>query len=139
MSKHTQGTWRADKNGVNHGIYDEDGNKIATIKGSSIPSLDERPAANARRIVACWNACEGLSTELLEKASLQPYHVEAREKLSEYTKSLEIQRDELLDALQKIDAVCKSIPDGLEGYLEPLSEALSDARAAISKVGGKHD
>ena len=27
---------------------------------------DEEAEANARRLVACWNACEGISTEALE-------------------------------------------------------------------------
>jgi hypothetical protein len=43
---------------------------------------------------------------------------------------------DLLEALSKIEAACAVIPEGLEGYLEPLSDALADARAAIAKATG---
>jgi hypothetical protein len=44
---------------------------------------------------------------------------------------------DLLEALSKIEAACAVIPEGLEGYLEPLSDALADARAAIAKATGE--
>ena len=43
---------------------------------------------------------------------------------------------DLLGALSKIEAACAVIPESLEGYLEPLSDALADARAAIAKATG---
>jgi len=43
---------------------------------------------------------------------------------------------EMLEALRKIDVACAAIPEGLEGYLQSLSDALSDARAAITKAKG---
>lgn len=56
--------------------------------------------ANARRIVACVNACEGLSTDLLEKAAITAAHIEARERLSFCTQQIEAERDELQSQLE---------------------------------------
>ena len=41
---------------------------------------------------------------------------------------------DLLESLKKIDLACASIP---EGYLQTLSDALSDARRAIAKATGE--
>ena len=44
-----------------------------SINGHRLPMCDmeagpeDDPEANARRLAACWNACEGLSTEQLER------------------------------------------------------------------------
>jgi len=43
---------------------------------------------------------------------------------------------DLLEALQRINEACAQIPEGLEGYLEQLSDAISDARKAIAKATG---
>ena len=34
------------------------------------PSDVEEAEANARRLVACWNACEGMATDALEKITM---------------------------------------------------------------------
>lgn len=64
MSKHTNGPWRT--GGGGRFIYDRDGRIIA----SATRFHDRREIgtvfANARRIVACVNACEGIRTEALE-------------------------------------------------------------------------
>jgi type VI protein secretion system component VasF len=44
---------------------------------------------------------------------------------------------DLLEALQRINEACAQIPEGLEGYLEHLSDAISDARKAIAKATGE--
>jgi hypothetical protein len=56
---------------------------------------------NARRLAACWNACEGLSTEALDSGEtpnkISRSHQTALAKLGEMT----AQRDELLAALEQ--------------------------------------
>ena len=61
MSKHTQGTL-AERNGR---IYCADRENL-TIANIAQSSDGDYSPANARRLVACWNACIGISTENLE-------------------------------------------------------------------------
>lgn len=70
--------------------------------------------ANARRIAACWNACDGIPTAWLEGGAAD---------ILEHSIALIKQRDELLVALRLI--VDNSIEGGLFNMV---------ARAAISKA-----
>lgn len=87
----------------------------------------------ARRLVACWNACEGVSTDDIEAISRNTGPLLAN-KLAEVD-SLRIhsvQRDELLAALER--TVEYHVPK-----VNPLSDAADlSARAAIAKVKGSH-
>lgn len=97
MSKHTQGRWRigrypevietAGKNDIcldmpNGGIY---------ILAACNSNFMDDARANARRIVACVNACEGLPNEELEDGALPIV-----------TDKLQRQRDELLEFAQEV-------------------------------------
>jgi hypothetical protein len=64
-------------------IFDNDGCPETVIQGmrgaaSVAVALDFGPLnpdmreANARRLVACWNACEGISTDELERRASTP-------------------------------------------------------------------
>lgn len=75
-------------------------------------------AANARRIVACANACEGIDTEYLEKYGLPGF--------AKQISDLVEQRDQLLEALRPIAK-----------YGEISAEIIDVARAAIAKATGK--
>lgn len=48
-------------------VYDEAGWAIADAKVFHARHSLEEAQANARRLAACWNACDGLSTEALER------------------------------------------------------------------------
>lgn len=73
---------------------DEDGEE--TIDESNDGGFNQE---TARRLVACWNACDGLSTSFLEDAA------ELRaEPLRDLVKETEAERDELLAALQTTTA-----------------------------------
>lgn len=61
---------------------------VALDFGSNNPGMRE---ANARRLVACWNACEGIDTEYLEGDDSLPH----------YARRLMAQRDELLAELER--------------------------------------
>ena len=77
--------------------------------------------ASARRLVACWNACEGLPTEVLEHAASTGDSLGGHIKLT-------AQRDELLAALKRVvqaDDACVLRQEDIER-----------ARAAIAKAEG---
>lgn len=62
MSEHTKEPWHTGKNhNAERFIYGEDGWAIAECVQTK-----DKMFANARRIVACVNACKGISTEKLE-------------------------------------------------------------------------
>lgn len=81
---------------------------------------DERNA-NARRLAACWNACDGIPTEDLIKKEGDPAPIFSM--LMEAMK----ERDELLAALKEI------ADDGFENSRDRRTLI---ARAAIAKAGG---
>ena len=102
---------------------------IGFVFGPSLPERSEvgmRAIANARRIVACVNACDGISTENLEdnrpvKWVIQQYNNVVK------------QRDELLKALMLAESVYRQncVNEG-----EP-SSVLDAMQAAILKATGE--
>lgn len=87
----------------------------------------DQEVANARRLVACWNVCDGMSTESLELMPGQffkpPY-----QRLAE----LEAQRDELLDALLPF----ASVDLRTQGVHQRFADDVLRARAAIAAMKG---
>lgn len=94
--------------------------------------------ANARRLAACWNACESIDTEYLEGDDSLPH----------YARRLMAQRDELLAALRMVMACAGAISAAPDGLLEMAlddddeetrsqANAFLVARAAIAKATGK--
>ncbi|MFQ1917901.1 hypothetical protein ACK35P_10865 [Aeromonas veronii] len=75
--------------------------------------ISDEMCANARRIVACVNACRGLPTDELEQKGLVA---------AVGTQLLEAdrQRDELLEALSEIDACFEAAL--IEGWNEAMAE-----------------
>lgn len=105
--------------------------RIATDQDESLAStgtsdvLRDSWEANARRLVACWNACDGIDTEYLEGDDSLPH----------YARRLMAQRDELLAALEKIAGFTLS---QFMGPHDMALECVTVACAAIAKVeGGK--
>lgn len=80
---------------------------------------EEVDEANARRIVACVNACEGILTERLEEVSFP---------LAEYAELYD-QNEELLKALKVVLSITEK-PEGT--YEVPLGMIDDIARAAIT-------
>ena len=62
--RHTPEPWRVLATEFKVGIYPDSGGKTITATGRVFP-IDQ---ANARRIVACVNYCQGVSTAELEAA-----------------------------------------------------------------------
>lgn len=84
---------------------------------------EDTDEANARRLVACWNACEGIDTEYLE----------GDESLPHYARRLMTQRDELLAALEKIAGFTLS---QFMGPHDMALECVTVACDSIAKVKG---
>ena len=89
--------------------------------------------ANARRLVACWNALQDFSTEALEHRS----HLLKAE--DDQIAMLTTQRDELLEALKK---TAEHI-EAMMAHIKPLRfkqhcwQQARNARAAIAKATGE--
>ena len=104
MSALATGVLRADDNwdetdGAK--IYDSIGEIIADDGSAGGEYSQKLNAANARRLVACWNACDGVPLEWLESGlsgCVQGLR-EDRDEWSEEAKSLKAQRDNLSTAL----------------------------------------
>lgn len=110
-------------------VRGEDGERIANcyriLDGDPAKTPEETGMANARRVAAAWNACEGISTEALETdGSAAMGWTRTASKLIHATK----QRDELLAALKLIRSAERT-----ECALEYVKGI---ARAAIAKVEG---
>lgn len=82
--------------------------------------------ADARRLVACWNACDGLPIDLLEEVSVMKIDARIRQ-----------ERDDLLKALKHINsAACYASEVATETREAMLLHIGQTARAAIAKVEG---
>lgn len=80
----------------------------------------DQETANARRLVACWNACQGISTMDLELDNVQ-FVAQLKERLA-----FKAQRDELLETLLQI----------VDGARNPRFDAYAHARKAVAKHTG---
>lgn len=112
MSEHTKEPWIYECGDANHlGII------IGRHGGEVVDG--EFSEANARRIVACVNACAGLETEIIERNVGNVW-------------KLIRQRDELLAALKEVTECIESQTNGKGGIA--IEEALDDANEAIAKA-----
>jgi hypothetical protein len=95
------------------------GKIVADVGYSGFEKTDD---ANARRLVACWNALIDLPQDALDggwtRAGLEAYGLQ-----------MNAQRDELLAAL-------KDLSDGFRTLKDSDFPALAKARAAIAKAEG---
>ena len=98
-----------------------------------ISTSKEEAEANARRLVACWNACEGIATDELEEIARTGGMLGPREDVAKIAE----QRDKLRDVLLKY-----SIPIDTNNIALSCIEYGSDAverelqrRAALATIG----
>lgn len=111
-------------------IRDDSDNTVAVVWYHNL--------ANARRLVACWNACEGLSTEALEIDG----NLANGWRLASYAMRDAIaQRDELLAALRDARRWIGDgdLSDGLsrEHWTPEYIKAVDSIDAAIAKATGQ--
>ena len=125
-AQHTQGRVK-----VQHPDAGERGWEVAFEPGLERLCADITEA-NARRLVACWNALQDFSTEALEHRS----HLLKAE--DDQIAMLTTQRDELLEALKKtaehIEAMI--IEHKPLRFKQHCWQQARNARAAIAKVEG---
>lgn len=128
-TKHTPGPWfRDDRSGLECDVRASSERKIALCWGLASnnatnynPKYRAECDANARRIVACVNACEGISADELEEIASTGGMLGPREDVARIAK----QRDALLEALEELVAEF-----GVCGLTEK-------ARSAIAKATGE--
>lgn len=129
MSQHTKGPWHIEpaNRKDNWRIVGANGQVVSIFAAGM--DMD-----NARRIVACVNACEGISTDQLEKEAsnvrewLEQKRIDAID-MAARNLDLKQQRDQLLAALEK--AVDR------QAYKPGTGPAWwEEARAAIAAVKG---
>ena len=120
MSAHTEGWITFNANGAanSYALFDSAGRwwLSALMNGEM---LSERQVANMRRLAACWNICDGLTTGTLENIVLTGDTMVSR--------SIAAQRDhaELLAALEKATA-----------HIHPDSPDFAECERLIVKHGG---
>ena len=143
-TKHTPEPWiRDDRSGLECDVRAASGRKVALCWGlasNNARNYDKKYKAecdaNARRIVACVNACRGIDDELLADDCIR----KTREDRDELLK----QRDELLEALRGLlDGVdCSDYGEVGIDNPEPVTHQPGNscpvcaARAAIAKATG---
>lgn len=132
-NKHTPEPWTLNGKSIKRdyrqiGLTADAGETIASVMGGNTSGphfvqSDDECEANARRIVACVNACAGISTENLEE------NLPVKELARRYNETLK-QRDELLYALERIAAGPGD---------NRLLTAIQWAKDAIEKVKGTNN
>lgn len=122
MSNNTPEPWSIDGGIVYFSIIGADGNLIADTGLSSCQGDMALGEINARRIVACVNACRGVDNNQLMVTSVSGAILMLRE--------AEQQRDELLEALNKITSTVHDWSNGDAAYMAGI------AKEAIAKING---
>ena len=101
---------------------------------ATVNAEDKEGKANARRLVAAWNACEGISTEALEA-----YGDKRKHPFKDLFLDMEQKENELRAALSGLLSYFESgnsVPVD-KATIKADSPEVIDARAAIQKVEGK--
>lgn len=131
-TKHTREPWKVSSVGVGFEVEDKHENVIAQSQQIVCDRLHEERKANARRIVACVNACVGISTEQLETWSCmsRPILKSLMELKAEADREAK-QRDALLWALQSLVGDVTAFD-----CMKEAQPSIAKARAAIAKATG---
>ena len=133
MSNHTKAPWMFDGKVV-YALNKKGVNVFSAFVQDGETDEDELKA-NARRIVACVNACEGISTENLED------NLPVKDLARQYSEAIR-QRDELLAALEKAAAVFRAYSElhdskgATEKAISNMQHAMSCEEAIASVKGG---
>lgn len=106
----------------------KDGELIAAFMPHRLPE--------AKRLAACWNACNGITTNELEHIASTGGMLGPREDVARIAS----QRDELVDALRALHRVCMAM-DLEADHERPTEDAYLQATAqaaqAIAKAAGQ--
>lgn len=148
--KHTQGRLTLELVESDSGIIKhlcpvdaEDMSILTVVEHEGVKFAAVYHSEDARRLVACWNACEGLPTAWIEGGAAD---------ILEHAKSLKSQRDELLGALTVLKAQCELMaasdwrkweelasPEEFERWVKSRAAHMAvQATAAIAKATGEN-
>lgn len=134
-NKHTPEPWRTDAEcGFPQDIHDSKGNLFLRC-GSDFDN-EIYGEANARRIVACVNACAGCATEVLETAPVGFFNSTYGH--PKYLEEITKQRDELLAALERFmdsHEECTDF-DGFTAQIVSMAD-YHQAQEAIASMKGE--
>ena len=136
MSEHTKGLLRVGHSGAvvaDHPVREMNGSDAVEYYGGHMVA-ESVTAANARRLVACWNACHGLPTDELEQKGLMCA-------VGTQLLLLEQHRDTLLEALNDVQDVMNN-SHGVAGWhkngdIATWDEVLPEVAAALEFVEGE--
>lgn len=131
--KHTKGPWSASpcENGKEWGV---DSGEWGIATCADYPG-DGTPKANARRIVACVNACEDIPTDHLENFGLPPF-AEKRSVLREENDALAAKVKELDGCVLLLQAIMKARSEAAIEIIKEITAQRDDAQhqAAFHKA-----
>lgn len=136
MSEHTKGLLRVGHSGAvvaDHPVPEMSGSDAVEYYGGHLVA-ESVTAANARRLVACWNACHGLPTDELEQKGLACA-------FGTQLLLLEQHRDTLLEALNGVMGVMNN-SQGVAGWhkngdIATWDELLPEVATALEFVEGE--
>ncbi len=131
MEKHTEGKLQVEIVGDTGG---ENPVHVCEIGNDHVRVGEYITEANARRLVACWNACEGLDTETLESGRVTM--VDATDNYVAERDALLRDKAELLEILQSIELAMNMPKIVSEGVLDENSPIRDAIRDALAKHGG---
>lgn len=129
MSGHTKEPWRVKP--AEHGsncFYVVDGDATSAVARVTNYKMQGVGEANARRIVACVNACAAIPTEELEKAATDP----TAGMFGRLAGKSVSQRDHAVRALSQL----LSVLDDPRRTAEQTHDALEAARSAVATITG---
>lgn len=126
MSEHSKEPWEIYCPEPYDMIIHSENHRVCKVwlDDSPLTDFNTLQCANARRIVACVNACAGVSTEALEKQGGNAIHAMA-------------QRDELLEALKELEKRAGYMAHQC-GYFQDEVPELLAARTVIAKTEAPH-
>lgn len=133
MSEHTSGPleFSSAGHGSNGGITVDEyfirrpEDDVAVAAEIIDPETGAPSESNARRLVACWNACQNITTDAIETGSLDLFQLQLDRMM------LTQQRDELLSIAKRWAAIdAQWHPDR---YESEKAELLRDTKATIAK------
>lgn len=135
MSEHTQGKLSLIRQHADAELRDAAGNLVAVIVVDSSP-------ADARRIVAAWNACQGIPTDVLEAqhSGGLPWRVADQiEARVVWEQLLEALQECVEDSQEAVNAYVATYGEQWKPHrLAALRATVAKARAAIARAkGGK--
>lgn len=125
----TRLTVRANGDANHYALLDGDGRWFMSVLMNG-EQMTARQEANLRRLAACWNACEGLSTEDLENPEQADSPISVAARVLNF--QLMRQRGKLLDLLAELLDIDLTETARLGGDV-PAEELMESIRLAIVK------